>query len=52
MEGAKAFFAQAYDEVRSFMRVQHYMTEVVSLSERRERFTERVSELQAIFQAA
>nr|MBD3885496.1 DDE-type integrase/transposase/recombinase [Phormidium tenue FACHB-886] len=39
-------------EVRNFMRVQRYMTEVVSLSERRERFTERVSELQAIFQAA
>ncbi len=45
-------FCQAYDEVRNFMRVQRYMTEVVSLSERRERFTERVSELKAIFQAA
>ncbi len=28
------------------------MTEVVSLSERREQFTERVDELQAIFQTA
>jgi transposase-like protein len=26
-------FCQSYDEVRNFMRVQHYMTEVVSLSE-------------------
>ncbi len=45
-------FCQAYDEVRNFMRPQRYMTEVVSLSERRERFIERISELQAIFQAA
>ncbi len=45
-------FCQAYDEVRNFMRVQRYMTEAVSLSKRRERFTKQVSELQAIFQAA
>jgi putative transposase len=37
-------FCQAYDEIKNFMRVQRYMTEVVSLSERRERFTERVNE--------
>ncbi len=45
-------FCQAYDEVRNFMRVQRYMTEVMSLAERRERFTKQVSELQAIFPAA
>ncbi len=45
-------FCQAYDEIRNFMRPQRYTTEVVSLSERRERFTKRVSELQVIFQAA
>ena len=42
-------FCQAYDELRNFIRPQRYMTEVVSLSERRERFIERVHELQAIF---
>ncbi|MBD3887656.1 DDE-type integrase/transposase/recombinase [Phormidium tenue FACHB-886] len=42
---------QTYDEVRNFMKVQRYMTEVVSLAERRERFTERVSELKAVFQS-
>ncbi len=45
-------FCQAHNEVRNFMRVQRYMTKVVSLSARREQFTERVNELQAIFQAA
>jgi putative transposase len=42
-------FCQAYDEVRNFLKPQRYMTEVVSLSERRERFTERVNELKLIF---
>jgi transposase-like protein len=45
-------FCQAYDEIRSFIRPQRYMTEVVSLSERRELFLERADELQVIFQAA
>jgi transposase-like protein len=45
-------FCQAYDEVRNFLRAQRYMTEVVSLSERRKLFLERVDELQVIFQAA
>jgi transposase-like protein len=44
-------FCQGYDEVRNFLRPQRYMTEVVSLSERRERFIEQVNELQVIFQA-
>jgi putative transposase len=44
-------FCQAYDEVRNFLRPQRYMTEVVSLSERRERFIEQANELQVIFQA-
>ncbi|MBD3887169.1 DDE-type integrase/transposase/recombinase [Phormidium tenue FACHB-886] len=51
IESAQRFW-QAYDEIRNFMRVQRYTTEVVSLSERRERFTKQVSELQAIFPAA
>jgi putative transposase len=37
-------FCQAYDEARNFMKIQHYITEVVSLSERRERFTEQINE--------
>jgi putative transposase len=45
-------FCQAYDEMRDFIRPQRYMTEVVSLSEKREQFIARVSELKAIFQAA
>ena len=45
-------FCQAYDEVRNFIRPQRYMTEVVSLTERRELFIERVNELQAVFQSA
>lgn len=45
-------FCQSYDENRNFLRVQRYMAEVVSLSQRRERFVKRVGELQAMFQAA
>ncbi len=45
-------FCKAYDEVRNFIRPQRYMTEVVSLSEKRELFLEIVDELQLIFQAA
>jgi putative transposase len=37
VESAQRFY-QAYDEVRNFMRSQCSMAEVVSLSERRERF--------------
>ncbi len=44
-------FCQVYDEVRNFVRPQRYMIQVVSLSEERERFVERVNELQLIFQA-
>ncbi len=44
-------FCQAYDEVKNFMRPQRCMTEVVSLSERKELFVTRVNELQVIFQA-
>ncbi|HEY9659930.1 MAG TPA: DDE-type integrase/transposase/recombinase [Allocoleopsis sp.] len=55
--GLRAFesaqrFCSAYDEGRNFIRPQRYMTEVVSLSEKRELFLERVDELQLIFQAA
>ncbi len=45
-------FCQAYAEIKNFVRVQRYMTEVVSLSERRERFIERVSKSQVLFPAA
>ncbi|HEY9662567.1 MAG TPA: DDE-type integrase/transposase/recombinase, partial [Allocoleopsis sp.] len=45
-------FCQAYDEARNFISPQQYMTEVVSLSKRRELFLERADELQLIFQAA
>jgi putative transposase len=51
VESAQRFY-QAYDEVRNSMRPQRSMAEVVSLSEKRERFMARVNELQIIFQAA
>lgn len=44
-------FCQAFDEVRQFFRPRARMTEFVSLSEQRERFVERVDELQALFEA-
>jgi putative transposase len=45
-------FCQAYDEVVNFLKLQCYTIEAVLLSERREQFIERVSELEVIFQAA
>ena len=50
IESAKRF-CQAFDEVKQFFRPRARMTELVSLSKQREQFVERVSGLQAIFQA-
>jgi transposase-like protein len=44
-------FCQAFDEVKQFFRPRARMREFVSLSEQRERFAERVDELQALFEA-
>jgi transposase-like protein len=44
-------FCQAFDEVRHFLRPRSRMGEVVSLSERREQFQNKVSELKEIFLA-
>jgi transposase-like protein len=50
IERAKRF-CQAFDEVKQFLRPRAKMTELVSLSKQRERFIERVSELEELFQA-
>ncbi|MBD3886140.1 DDE-type integrase/transposase/recombinase [Phormidium tenue FACHB-886] len=44
-------FCQAYDEVRQFLRSRTRMTELVSLSKQREQFSERLNELQNLFEA-
>jgi hypothetical protein len=44
-------FCQAFDEVGNCLRPRSQMAEVVSLSERRERFLSKVSELEEIFLA-
>lgn len=49
-DGAQRF-CQAFDEVRHFLRPRSRMGEIVSLSERRERFQNKVSELKEIFLA-
>jgi putative transposase len=49
-ESAKRFCA-AFEEVRQYLRPRSQMTESVSLSERRERFVDRVQRLEAMFQA-
>jgi hypothetical protein len=50
-ESAQRFCA-VFEEVRQYFRARSQMTEFVSLSERRERFVERVQRLEAMFQAA
>ncbi len=50
IERAKRF-CQAFDEVKQFLRPRTKMAEFVSLSKKRERFIERVSEVQEVFQA-
>ncbi|MBD1870387.1 IS6 family transposase [Cyanobacteria bacterium FACHB-471] len=50
IESAKRF-CQAFDEVKQFLRPRAKMTELVSFSKQRERFIERVSELEELFQA-
>jgi len=57
MHGFGAFasaerFCRTYDEVRNYFRVRQKMTEVVSLSERREQFLTRMKSLEAMFMAA
>ncbi|HEY9699612.1 MAG TPA: DDE-type integrase/transposase/recombinase [Trichocoleus sp.] len=49
LESAKQF-CQAFDEVKQFLRPRARMTELVSLSKKREQFVERVNELQELFQ--
>jgi transposase-like protein len=50
LESAKQF-CQVFEEVRQFLRPRTRMAEFVSLSDQKERFLKRASELQAIFQA-
>ncbi len=50
IESAKRF-CQAFDEVQQFLRPGIRMVEFVSLSKKRERFIEWISELPEIFQA-
>ena len=45
-------FCQAVDEVGNVLRGRRYMTEFLSLSERRERFLNGVKELEVLFYAA
>lgn len=47
-ESAKRFY-QAFDEARQFLGSRTRMVEVVSLSEQRKRFVERIDELQKLF---
>lgn len=44
-------FCQAFEEVQQFLRSRVRMAELVSLSKQRERFIERVNQLQKLFQA-
>ncbi len=57
MHGFGAFasaerFCRTYDELRNYFRARQTMTEVVSLSERREQFRIRMKSLEAMFMAA
>jgi transposase-like protein len=45
-------YCQAFDEVRNYFRPRSRMGELVSLSERRNLFVNRVQQLQSIFQSA